>query len=149
MKEKKKRHYHFWNNKVDDDVVLFDEEYDESDDEYIGESDGSDGDMHNSETDSTEGSARSSSDGSESKNDWSECQTKDKDEEVNESYSDNNTDNTNPLKGCEKLFGGPVDENFEWRKSLIFKDVMHIRKLLRDYIVKGGYDVIWNKNDKV
>ena len=146
-KQNNKGAYHF-RRKVDDHVVLSDEEFDDSDDDYTMGTEGADGDMDESVADSSDGSGKESDDGSESEGDWSVCQSEDEDEDLNETDSGSDGDTVDVLRGREKPFKGLVDENFEWREGLIFRDVNHIREVFKEYIVNGGYDVARIKNDK-
>ena len=132
-------------NRNEDDVVLSDEELDESDDEYSIGVEGDDVNMDESDGDNTAVSAEDSFDGSESDGDWSACQSEDEDADLD----DSDVDIVDILKGREKVFKGLIDETFEWREGMIFKDVKHIRDVFRDYIVKGAYELARIQNDKV
>ena len=54
------------------------------------------------------------------------------------------------MKGIKgKMFIGDVDNEFEFEYGQLFKDVKHIREVLFDQAVLGGYILVGKKNDKV
>ena len=146
-KQNNKGAYHF-RRKVDDHVVLSDEEFDDSDDDYTVGTEGEDGDMDESVADSSDGSGKESDDGSESEGDWSVCQSEDEDEVLKKTNSSNDGDTIEVLRSREKPLKGLVDKKFEWTEGLIFGDVKHIREVFKDYNLNKGYDVVRIKNDK-
>lgn len=47
-----------------------------------------------------------------------------------------------------KTFTQNEGEDIKFEEGQIFKDVQHFRTVMRDYVLKRGYNIVQQKNDK-
>ena len=148
MGRKSNRYSFRKNRKVpNDDFIVSDEDFGHSEDEDfdinvdVGFSESENEAENGSENESEHGSNDSVRDEL-----LSECP----DDSSQDDSEEEDTTGANPLKGIKgKLFNGVVDNNFEFECGQLFRDVKHIREVLLDYEVLGGYGISRLKNDKL